>query len=103
MNSWPNTWARPCMGSKGTEFCTFAKISAMRYGSLILLLALLGCGQGKKYHQGESEVPNSPVLADILKFQQGMDESFRDPETSPLPDRFRKNFEGLEFFAPDTT
>lgn len=75
----------------------------MRYGSLFLLMVLLGCGRGKKYHQGEKAFPDSPILTDILKFQQGMDESFRDPETSPLPDRFRKDFDGLDFFPPDTT
>jgi len=31
-----------------------------------------------------------------------MNQEFKDPETSPLPDRYRKNFEGLDFFAPDT-
>ena len=91
------------MAPKETEFCKFAKISTMRYGSLFLLLILLGCGQGKKYHHEEKALPDSALLANILKFQQGMDESFRDPETSPLPDRFRKDFEGLDFFWPDTT
>jgi hypothetical protein len=26
---------------------------------------------------------------------------FKNPETSPLPDRYRKDFEGLEFFEPN--
>jgi len=66
------------------------------------MLFLLGCGQGKKYHVGEDVLPDSPLLADIVRFQREMDERFRDPKTSPLPDRFRKDFEGLDFFAPDT-
>lgn len=44
-------------------------------------------------------------LREILKFQEELNEEFRDPpETSPpLPDRYKKNFESLDFFAPDTT
>jgi len=41
--------------------------------------------------------------ADILEFQKELNEEFKNPETSPLPDRLRKDFESLDFFAPDTT
>jgi uncharacterized protein (DUF1684 family) len=77
-------------------------------GVLALLLSLFflfsACRQAKKYHDS-SEKPahsNKGALADIIAFQQSLDESFRDPEISPLPDRFRMHFEGLEFYAPDT-
>src|SRR5690606_26598150 len=103
MNSCPGTLERPVMGSKEIDFRKFAKISTMRYGSLLLLLILLGCGQGKKYHKEGKAFPDSALLSDILRFQQEMDESFRDPESSPLPDRFRKDFDGLDYFGPDTT
>lgn len=70
-----------------------------------LVLILSGCGDGKKYHDLEKPeiVRGSGALADIQAFRNALNESFRDPETSPLPDRFRKNFEGLDFFEPDTT
>lgn len=75
----------------------------MKYPIWLLLPLLLGCGQGKKYHPRELILPESALLADIVKFQYELDESFRDPETSPLPDRFRKDFEGLDFYPADTT
>lgn len=77
----------------------------MKYLSCFFLsLCFLGCGQEKKYHKPEQE--NKLVLPDalagILEFQKELNEEYRDPETSPLPDRYRKNFDGLDFFAPDT-
>ncbi|MFD2605609.1 DUF1684 domain-containing protein [Euzebyella marina] len=41
-------------------------------------------------------------MNEILKFQQELNKEFKNPETSPLPDRYRKNFESLKFFEPDT-
>lgn len=38
----------------------------------------------------------------ILDYQEERNEEFRNPETSPLPDRYRKDFEGLDFFPADT-
>jgi uncharacterized protein (DUF1684 family) len=70
------------------------------------MVALLqaGCGDGKKYH--DELAPKIPetneALAEILSFQASLNASYRDPEVSPLPDRFRKDFEGLDFFRPDT-
>lgn len=70
-----------------------------------LVISLAGCGDGKKYHDLEKpvRVEGNSALADIQAFQNSLDETFRDPESSPLPDRFRKNFEGLDFFEPDTS
>ncbi|MEM9000968.1 MAG: DUF1684 domain-containing protein [Bacteroidota bacterium] len=37
-----------------------------------------------------------------MKFQKGLNAEFKNPETSPLPDKYRKHFNGLDFFEPDT-
>lgn len=64
----------------------------------------LGCKQGKKYHdtvQKEVALVQTDPIQDILHFQKELNEEFKNPETSPLPDRYRKNFDGLDFFLPD--
>ncbi|SHI48781.1 hypothetical protein SAMN04487911_102224 [Arenibacter nanhaiticus] len=71
---------------------------------LLFLLITVSCKE-KKYH--DTAVKNTVVLqtealSDVLQFQNKLNEEFKDPETSPLPDRIRKNFESLDFFAPDT-
>ncbi|WP_086478404.1 DUF1684 domain-containing protein [Arenibacter amylolyticus] len=74
--------------------------------SLILLVLVLGCKQNKRYHDEQAVnelIANAGEWADVVRFQQNLNATFRDPETSPLPDRFRKDFEGLDFFAPDST
>ncbi|WP_238934549.1 DUF1684 domain-containing protein [Aurantibacter crassamenti] len=65
----------------------------------------VGCKQKKKYHDvAAKEVvqPQTDAIADILNFQKELNEEYRNPETSPLPDRFRKDFVSLDFFEPDT-
>lgn len=72
---------------------------------VLTLIAFQGCKQGKKYHDEDSEnviLTESTLLQGILDFQTEKNEEFRNPETSPLPDRYRKDFDGLDFFAPDT-
>ena len=75
-------------------------------GALILLFFFLfsACRQPKKYHDASAKpaLSGKGAVADIIAFQKSLDNSFRDPEISPLPDRFRMHFEGLEFFEPDT-
>ncbi|MFS4493872.1 DUF1684 domain-containing protein [Maribacter sp. 2308TA10-17] len=76
----------------------------------VLVLALcgivfFGCKEKKKYHDlAEQEITSvsNDAISDILKFQRELNEEFKNPETSPLPDKFRKDFESLDFFAPDT-
>ena len=69
----------------------------------VFLLMISACRQQKKYHDtAVREIPADQAIADILGFQEGLDRSFRDPEVSPLPDRHRAHFEGLDFFEPDT-
>lgn len=77
----------------------------MRYLVVVLLLAI-GCKEEKKYHDNvkdETEMPRTEVLADIMTFQSELNEEYRNPETSPLPDRYRKDFDGLDYFPPDTS
>ena len=76
----------------------------MRYVTLLFFILFLACGQGKRYHdKTQTAQVESPAIADILGFQKELDQSFKDPETSPLLDRHRKNFKGLDYFEPDTT
>jgi uncharacterized protein (DUF1684 family) len=73
---------------------------------MLTLIVLFGCKQDKKYHDAVSEntsLTQVNGLQEILDFQKEKNEEFKNPETSPLPDRFRKDFEGLDFFAPDTS
>lgn len=77
----------------------------MRLYTFILICFLLSCKQGKRYHDLSLQENNGiqvDVIQDILNFQNELNEEFKDPEVSPLPDRYRKNFESLDFFAPDT-
>ncbi|SIQ37117.1 DUF1684 domain-containing protein [Maribacter ulvicola] len=74
--------------------------------AVLVLGMFVSCGQGKKYHDVKNEVSTtitSDKLADILIFQEELNAEFKDPETSPLADRFRINFETLDFFEPDTS
>ena len=85
----------------GTQVCNYFVMGAFALGVSLLQ----GCGDGKKYHDQQKPAISieSGALADIAAFQDALDDSFRDPEISPLPDRYRKNFEGLDFYQPDTT
>lgn len=82
----------------------------MKYNALLYLFSglvfLTACKQKKKYHDvAEKEIAaiQTDATVEILKFQRELNEEFKNPETSPLPDKFRKDFEFLDFFTPDTT
>jgi len=82
------------------------KFMIMRCAFLLIfsIVTLLGCKQGKKYHdEGVMEMNQvvGSTIKDVLKFQEELNKEFKDPETSPLPDRYRKDFMGLDFFEPD--
>jgi len=69
------------------------------------LVLVSGCKQKKKYHDvAEKEMHSlqTDATVAIFKFQKKLNEEFKNPETSPLPDKYRKNFESLDFFPPDT-
>ncbi|MCM4171360.1 DUF1684 domain-containing protein [Arenibacter sp. TNZ] len=72
---------------------------------LILVILTWGCKE-KRYHDQEQKKIASldtDALEEIVQFQNKMNAEFKDPETSPLPDRFRKDFTTLDFYKPDTT
>ena len=76
----------------------------MKFKILVAFFLILACGRGKKYHdEAQYAQVESPLLVDILDFQKELNDSYKNPETSPLPDKYRKDFEGLDFYAPDTS
>lgn len=81
----------------------------MRYSIVFISLVLvcgMACKQKKKYHdtaQKEHSETRPDAVQKIIEFQEGLNAEFKDPESSPLPDRYRKNFEALDFFPPDTS
>ena len=58
---------------------------------LVLIYSLVSCNQGKYPISGETE------------FQREMNANFKDASKSPLKDKDRKHFKGLDFFAFDST
>lgn len=58
---------------------------------LILVLFVSSCDQDKKAIQGETP------------FQRKLNAEFKDASKSPLKDKDRKHFEGLDFFKVDST
>ncbi|MBT8320956.1 MAG: DUF1684 domain-containing protein [Eudoraea sp.] len=73
-------------------------------GFLLVLVFLGSCRDAKRYHDsGEENIQwTSNALEEINSFQEKLNAEFRNPESSPLPDRYRKDFIGLDFFEPDT-
>ncbi|WP_396638499.1 DUF1684 domain-containing protein [Maribacter sp. R77961] len=72
---------------------------------IVLCVLIFSCKQGKRYHDEKEEVSitsKNDKLTAILEYQKKLNAEFKDPEVSPLADRHRKDFEGLDFFAPDT-
>ena len=71
---------------------------------LLCLVFVISCRDAKRYHDTKPEKKEftSTALRKIDSFQEQLNAQFRDPEQSPLPDRYRKNFDGLQFFEPDT-
>jgi hypothetical protein len=56
-----------------------------------IFLAILSCNQGKEPIPGDTE------------FQKEINAEYKDASTSPLKDKDRKNFKGLEFFKVDSS
>ncbi|QLG46244.1 DUF1684 domain-containing protein [Costertonia aggregata] len=78
----------------------------MKYIFVFFGLMIFGCKTEKKYHDEKKEeiaLQSTNALSEIKQFQDNLNEEFKNPNTSPLPDRYRKNFESLDFFPPDTT
>lgn len=78
----------------------------MRYSVFLFLMVLLSCNGQKKYHTNEVEekiaATKSDKLKSILEYHKELNDEYKDAKTSPLPNKYRKDFEGLEFFEPDT-
>ncbi|MCJ7468090.1 MAG: DUF1684 domain-containing protein [Maribacter sp.] len=77
----------------------------MRYLLIGCIFLCLSCKEEKKYHDvAQKKIVNtrSEAILEILEFQRAMNSEFKNPETSPLPDKYRKDFEILDFFPPDT-
>ena len=58
---------------------------------LVVLISILSCGQDKRPLKGETE------------YQKEQNAKFKDATTSPLKDKDRKKFDGLDFFKVDST
>ena len=58
---------------------------------VVSLICFFGCKQGKRSIQGETP------------FQRELNASFKDATTSPLTEKDRKDFNGLDFFKFDST
>lgn len=58
---------------------------------LIILISTVSCAQEKRLLKGETE------------FQKELNAEYKDASTSPLKDKDRKHFEGLDFFKFDST
>lgn len=50
-----------------------------------------------------AQTPDSTVVREIKEYHEGLNEDFRDPEESPLPEEDFENFTGLDFFPIDLT
>ena len=76
----------------------------MRGLILILIICAWSCKE-KRYHDKQelTDIVYTAGLEDAFEFHKKLNREFKDPETSPLPDRYRKNFNGLDFFALDST
>ncbi len=77
----------------------------MRQILILMAFFIFSCKGEKKYHDTDkrtAEEVASDKIADIIRFQNELNAEFKDPETSPLPDRFRMDFESLDFFSIDT-
>ncbi|MCX2720532.1 DUF1684 domain-containing protein [Lentiprolixibacter aurantiacus] len=71
---------------------------------IVFIVVMASCRDAKRYHDTveDKRQLTSEALKDIDEFQKKLNADFRNPEVSPLPDRYRKDFMGLEFFEPDT-
>src|SRR6056300_434349 len=81
-------------------------IKKLIYFSIVLLM-FVSCSDGKRYHKEEEISKKAAVTStydfelDIKNHQEMLNEEYANPKTSPLYDRHRVEFEGLDFFAPD--
>ena len=74
---------------------------------VLVVISLVSCNTEKKYHTYQQEktyVEDSTLTSfelEIQQFQNELNNEFSNPESSPLYDRHRARFTGLDFFKPD--
>ena len=70
----------------------------------IIVLVLCGCREAKRYHDENPDIQKeaADLLSEIRQFQKELNDSFYDPDLSPLSEKERTEFKGLEFFEADT-
>lgn len=79
---------------------------ALWIGLLLAIFIQYGCRDGKRYHD---EIPSVSIkenpgdLTDLEKYRQELNDSFKDPDVSPLTEIDRRDFDGLDFFVADTS
>lgn len=73
--------------------------------TLVFLVVFTSCKGDKRYRDtgGSVTTDTTGTIWDIEQFQRELNEEFRDPKISPLRDKDRKHFRGLDFFPADTT
>ena len=75
----------------------------MKKAIFFILVALASCKQEKVYHDEVSqtffqEKEKLKFEADVKAFQSELNEEYRNPEKSPLPEKLRLKFTGHDFF-----
>ncbi|MFM1879070.1 MAG: hypothetical protein RLZZ241_1936 [Bacteroidota bacterium] len=75
------------------------------YWILVLIFFIWNCDDGKRYRKPDAALGKEVQVGvgQILAFQKELNATFSSPDDSPLPDRYRIHFEGLDFYLPDTT
>ncbi|NAS32612.1 DUF1684 domain-containing protein [Flavobacteriaceae bacterium R38] len=77
---------------------------------IIFSVLILSCNRGKRYHDSESQTIEPiqediqiDILNDVRTFQKKMNTEFKDPSISPLLEKDKVRFTGLDFFPINTT
>ncbi len=67
-------------------------------------VVIVSCKEEKRYHDKITPITTeakNDFESQVYAFQEEMNEEYANPKTSPLYDRHRKDFEGLDFFKPN--
>ncbi|MCX2681539.1 DUF1684 domain-containing protein [Galbibacter sp. EGI 63066] len=84
------------------------QIKNIYFPIIVISFAFFSCKSDKRYHdeksvEEEKPVAEKSVLGTIEEFQKELNAEFADAERSPLTEKDRKRFQGLDFFPIDTT
>lgn len=81
----------------------------IKYIIAISVLLSIACNTNDKKFLTEEEVSgytikdSTSIYESAKAYQSELNSEYKDPKTSPLKDKDRKDFEGLDFFEIDTT